>query len=93
MNLRALPLHLMLALACAGAAAKAAWAANWQSIGPYGGYVFRLARCAAEPAVVYALLFKGGVYRSGDGGRTWRDTNRTLPAADYFDLAADPDER
>jgi hypothetical protein len=35
---------------------------------------------------------RDGVYRSGDGGRTWRDTNRTLPAADYFDLAADPDE-
>jgi photosystem II stability/assembly factor-like uncharacterized protein len=70
MNLRALLVHLMLALACAGAAAQAAWAANWQSIGPYGG----------------------SVYRSGDGGRTWRDTNRTLPAADYFDLAADPDD-
>ncbi|HEV3074438.1 MAG TPA: hypothetical protein VHB47_08485 [Thermoanaerobaculia bacterium] len=56
MNLRALPLHLMLALGCAGAAGQAAWAADWQSIGPYGGYVFRLARCAAEPAVVYALL-------------------------------------
>ena len=52
MNLRALPLHLMLGLACAGAAAQAAWAANWQSIGPYGGYVFRLARCAAEPRII-----------------------------------------
>jgi photosystem II stability/assembly factor-like uncharacterized protein len=92
MNLRALPPHLMLALACAGAAAQPASAADWQSIGPYGGSVFRLARCAAAPAVVYALLARGGVYRSGDGGRTWRDTNRTLPAADYFDLAADPDD-
>jgi photosystem II stability/assembly factor-like uncharacterized protein len=92
MNRRALLLHLMLALACAGAVAQAAWAANWQSIGPYGGSVFRLARCAAEPAVVYALLYQGGVYRSGDGGRMWRDTSRTLPAADYFDLAADPDD-
>ena len=92
MNLRALPPHLMLALVCAGAATQAARAANWQSIGPYGGSVFRLARCAAEPAVVYALLAQGGVYRSGDGGRTWHDINHTLPAADYFDLAADPDD-
>ena len=81
----------MASAAGAGAAAQAAWAANWQSVGPYGGSVFRLARCAAEPAVVYTLT-QGGVYRSSGGGRTSRDTNRTLSAADYFDLAADPDD-
>ena len=89
---RPVVLHLLVGLGCASAMVQPGWAASlrWQSIGPYGGNVRKLVRCADDPAVIYALLFGGGVDRSGDGGATWRDANAELPAASYADLDVDP---
>jgi photosystem II stability/assembly factor-like uncharacterized protein len=67
-----------------------AWAADWRLVGPYGGYIAELERCAASPEVVYARIFSGGVYRSSDGGATWSDANGELPAINFFDLVVDP---
>jgi hypothetical protein len=75
---------------CALAAGQPPAAAGWQLVGPYGGSVARFDRYVASPAVIYATIFSGGVYRSRDGGATWANASGNLPAEELFDLAADP---
>lgn len=44
-----------------------------------------------KPAVVYAAIGKGGVYRSADNGETFKACNGGLPLSlDYVDIAASP---
>lgn len=82
--------RLVLLLSCALASLSAALGAEWRAIGPYGGSVQEIERCVAQPSVVYALSPEGGMFRSGDGGLTWRGANRGLPLGTFSDLAADP---
>ncbi|MGD0620159.1 MAG: hypothetical protein ABSB67_21170, partial [Bryobacteraceae bacterium] len=47
---------------------------SWSPVGVPGPYVWwlpMLSRSLADPEVLYAVLFNGPVYRSGDGGATW----------------------
>jgi photosystem II stability/assembly factor-like uncharacterized protein len=44
--------------------------------GPGGGIVFALAVDATHPGTVYAGAGRGGIFRSTDGGRSWRRISR-----------------
>ena len=46
---------------------------QWESYGPYGGYINDLAQAAALHSRLYAAI-GDGVYRSDDGGSTWNRT-------------------
>lgn len=77
-------------------AAVAAWllsapfaAAQWVSLGPEGGEVTALATSPSQPGLVYAGLTYGGVFRSSDGGRSWRPARGGLQTL-VWDLAIDP---
>jgi photosystem II stability/assembly factor-like uncharacterized protein len=53
-------------------------AAHWW--GPFGEAIFHsILPVAAQPGVVYAGLSVVGVFASGDGGATWRDTTANIP--------------
>lgn len=45
-----------------------------------GGYVLGFAACPADSARLYAWVGTGGIFRSDDGGATWRMIHGTLPA-------------
>ena len=47
-------------------------AAEWRPVGPYGGTVTILAVSPSDPSTVLAGTSADGVFRSGDGGATWR---------------------
>ncbi len=57
-----------------------AFALNWKSIGPEGGTVLSFAVDPQTPTTVYAGTLNGGVFKSRDGGATWRPANRGLAA-------------
>jgi len=44
---------------------------RWTRIGPEGGDVCALAAAPSRPGLVYAGLRAGGVFRSGDRGKSW----------------------
>jgi hypothetical protein len=82
LNLRELPLHLMLALGCAAAAGQPAWAAGWQSIGPplrrvvaFTGTAGRLQRNAQR------LQIRGSLH--GDAANAAIDCERDAHAQRY----------
>ncbi|HYI13202.1 MAG TPA: hypothetical protein VEK57_29420 [Thermoanaerobaculia bacterium] len=52
----------------------AALTGNWTTHGPHGGGMNALAAATADARVLYAGN-SGGVFRSDDGGRTWRDAS------------------
>jgi photosystem II stability/assembly factor-like uncharacterized protein len=60
---------------------------------PQGAEVRALAVCPADPDVLYAGFGsqRRGVYRSGDGGRSWVGTALQNEGAEVFGLAVDPD--
>ena len=55
--------------------------------------VHKVERSALEPETLY-MQFHGGVYRSDDAGRSWRDigTDSGLPADFGFPVVADPND-
>lgn len=57
---------------------------TWTAVGPEGGSVTVLAASPSDPRVVYAGTERSGVFRSGDGGRTWRSASQGLAAAGSF---------
>lgn len=61
------------------AAVESAPRPAWHVGGPYGGTVSTLELDPARPSVVYAGTFGAGVFRSTDGGRTWRRRSAGLP--------------
>jgi photosystem II stability/assembly factor-like uncharacterized protein len=88
MDVRALP-----PLLAAGAVALAAPSAvspapreGWRSGGPFGGTVSALELDPSRPSVAYAGTFGAGVFKTADGGRTWRRSSSGLPP-DAFVLA------
>ena len=74
---------LLLTLVVAVAAPSPA--AQWRGLGPEGGTIHSLTADPTHPGVLYA----GGstVFRSVDGGATWRHAGRGLPPATPFDFA------
>jgi photosystem II stability/assembly factor-like uncharacterized protein len=80
----------VLFLACFLSPLSAARAAEWRAIGPYGGSVQEVERCVSQPSVVYALSPVGGMFRSTDGGLSWRGISRDLVPSGFSDLAVDP---
>jgi len=62
----------------------------WTTSGPEGGYINALAIDPQAPATVYAGTDSAGVFKSIDGGGTWRAANNGLPNFVVYALAIDP---
>lgn len=58
---------------------------RWQPIGPYGHDGYRLFS-TSDPDILYVTTFYSGLYRSDDGGRSWREVNPT----NFGALSVDP---
>ncbi|MEJ8838923.1 WD40/YVTN/BNR-like repeat-containing protein [Ramlibacter sp. AN1133] len=99
------PAHLTLAVSCGGVwqtrDAGASWANTSEGFDA-GAYmpperrfdgniqdVHRIAACPAQPDVLWAQ-HHGGIYRSADGGRSWRSLGTPAPSAFGFVVAAHP---
>lgn len=65
---------------------------HWTPIGPFGGEIQALASDPGRSAVVYAGT-RGGVFKSTDGGVTWRRTSRGLKGEGVYALAVSPSNR
>src|SRR5438309_6849213 len=64
---------------------------SWTSIGPDGGWIFALAIDPVTPATLYAGTYRGGVFKSTNGGESWSAVNTGLPNGDgWFSLVIDP---
>jgi photosystem II stability/assembly factor-like uncharacterized protein len=69
---------------------------RWTTHGPGGATVAAMAIDPAHPSTVYAGAWDywdrpgTGVYKSTDGGRGWRLTNRGLTSPAVYSLAVDP---
>ncbi len=86
-------LHLIVAVALAFHALPSAAAAppRWTHAGPDGGKVCALAASPSRPAVIYAGVTTGGVFRSADSGATWTFAGTGLgPGNSTCHLAVDP---
>jgi photosystem II stability/assembly factor-like uncharacterized protein len=78
------------AVALAGAAPPASAGTNfWTSLGPDGGFVSTVVADPANPQVLYAGSV-GGVFKSVDGGASWRAASRGLQIRPVTALAVDP---
>ena len=65
-------------------------AGGWSAIGPRTARVTTLAVDPALPSVLFAGTWGGGVYRSLDGGRSWRRSNAGLTDTDVIQVAISP---
>ena len=72
-------------------------AAEWESLGPapitngpYTGRVSAIVCSATNPDLYYAAGADGGVWRTDDGGTTWRPLTDHLPRCAIGALALDP---
>jgi photosystem II stability/assembly factor-like uncharacterized protein len=78
------------AVALAGAAPPARAGTNfWTSLGPDGGFVSTVVADPAHPQVLYAGSV-GGVFKSVDGGASWRAASRGMEIRPITALAVDP---
>ena len=59
---------------------------TWTTNGPEGGSVRELAIDPVHPATLYAAAASGGLFKSTDGGGSWRAIN----SSNVLDLAIDP---
>jgi photosystem II stability/assembly factor-like uncharacterized protein len=71
-------------------ASRPALAAEWTPIGPPGGAVRALAVDPVDPRIVYAGTAGGGVFKSVDGGASWKAANRGLTDYRISALVLDP---
>ena len=62
----------------------------WTSHGPEGGYIGALAIDPATPTTLYAGTYRGGVFKSTNGGGNWSAVNTGLTNTDVYTLAIDP---
>jgi len=65
-------------------------AAVWSPIGPPGGAVRALAVDPGDSRIVYAATVEGGVFKSVDGGASWKAANRGLSDHRILAIAIDP---
>lgn len=64
---------------------------SWQPVGPDGASVTAMATDPRQPGVVYAGTGRSGVYRSADGGLSWKPAGSVGPALESISsLAAGP---
>ena len=68
---------------------------NWRSVSfGGGGYTQNVVFCPSKPERLFAYVDVGGVYRSDNGGDTWRMIHGGLPVGDGYQcvrgLAVDP---
>jgi photosystem II stability/assembly factor-like uncharacterized protein len=63
---------------------------QWTSLGPDGGSVCSVAIDPSDPSTIYAGTLGGGVFKSADGGATWRPINNGLTNLSITALAIDP---
>src|SRR5437899_2516260 len=63
---------------------------SWTSIGPDGGFIMALAIDPVTPATLYAGTYRGGVFKSTNGGESWIAANTGLPDCQVSALAIDP---
>jgi photosystem II stability/assembly factor-like uncharacterized protein len=61
----------------------------WSSIGPDGGAVTALAEAPGKPQILYAVIARGGIWRSETGGRQWALAGRGLAAYPITALVVD----
>jgi len=71
-------------------AAASAAGPRWVQVTPYGGSIVALAQAPSAPQIVYAVGGPGLVFRSADGGATWRQRSGGEQDALIEDLIADP---
>jgi photosystem II stability/assembly factor-like uncharacterized protein len=65
--------------------------AGWSAIGPSGGNIKSLAVDPETPGIVYAGTSGKGVYKSTDGGASWKAISSALPSSvDVTSLEIDP---
>ncbi|HVT18205.1 MAG TPA: hypothetical protein VHQ90_18765 [Thermoanaerobaculia bacterium] len=77
------------ALGCAWGAWPADATSSWTAIGPEGGRVAALVADPVDPQVVYAVTGSAGVFKSSDGGASWRQASRGLTDSELVALAVD----
>jgi photosystem II stability/assembly factor-like uncharacterized protein len=66
-------------------------ALKYRSIGPaWGGRVSRVAGVPADPTTYYAATASGGVWKSADGGRTWKPIFDDQPVSSIGSIAVAP---
>lgn len=93
MRVLRLSLVTVLALALLPAPPAAAGTNRWTTRGPYGGSVGAVAVHPTQPGVVLTGTFGAGVFRSTDGGITWRRSSAGLPVDTLvFDIAYAPSQ-
>ena len=82
----------LLALVIASQAGLVSAGSNvWTSIGPEGGDIRALAIDPDMPDTLYAGVYGGGVWKSTNGGASWRAVNTGLTDTFVSALAIDPD--
>src|SRR5689334_17161264 len=55
---------------------------QWTSNGPYGGIIETLAIDPTTPSTIYAGTYRGGLFKSTNGGETWNRLRIDLSYAD-----------
>src|SRR5713101_3982477 len=73
----------------AGARAVSGQEAAWTTNGPLGGSVYCLVPDPSHPATLYAGTGVG-VFKSDDGGVSWRSASSGLPSFRVQTIAIDP---
>ena len=88
MRSRFLPILLLsLTAFMASAGTATAGVDRWTALGPDGGDVWSLTADPAAPGTIYAGIFRGGVWKSTDGGDHWIPTPEGLGSEVVFALA------
>ena len=64
--------------------------AHWTVTGPEGGDISALVVDPGNPATIYAASYDNGVFRSMDGGGTWKAVSTTFANESIFSLAVNP---
>jgi photosystem II stability/assembly factor-like uncharacterized protein len=83
---------LLTALLLAGLAPRPAAAAtlSWQPFSPSGLSIQLLKTDPAAPGTLYIATYRGGLFKSTNGGRTWSWSGRGLEGEDVQALVTDP---
>jgi len=89
---RIFPILLLVVLCCFGSTEIVSAGVNaWTGIGPEGTLVTSLAIDPTAPIILYAANYNGGgVFKTTNGGGSWRSVNVGLTNTNVTALAIDP---